>query len=282
MADLNAKPLQAMFDVDDEEAETVEGIGFEPGTKYRFTIEKPPQGKYMQYGAAKGGLFVLSKKCPEDLANQYQKHPDSFEIFTAGEINGIQALVPGKDFEKFKPFLSKIVDVAFVHTTDTGAKRLVFMSLAAGGNLAVNPGHPEWESLPVRISRKFGYEPPAPKSKEKFNFSWLHPGITIEAEVVMVKQKNSDRERPALDIETIEVIDSEGKPAEAQKQIAEDDIDPEMRATIAEFAEGEKSVVAVIKKVKAYLKAEKIDDPKVLGDYSAAISKMKDRKEILA
>jgi hypothetical protein len=84
MAAEQVKPLQATFDIEDEESEVVEGIGFEPGTKYKFSIEKPPQGKYMQYSAAKGGLFVLQKKCPEDLAQQYQKHPDQFEIFTAG------------------------------------------------------------------------------------------------------------------------------------------------------------------------------------------------------
>jgi hypothetical protein len=281
MAELQTKPLQAMFDVDDEEAETVEGIGFEPGTKYRFSIEKAPQGKYMQYGAAKGGGFVLSKKCPDDLANQYKKHPDQFEIFTAGEINGIQALVPGKDFDKFKPFMSKIVDVAWVHTTESGQKRLVFMTLNVQEHPAVNPGHPEWESKEILISRRLGYEPPAPKSKEKFNFSWLHTGIAIEAEVVMTKQKGSDRERPAIDISTIELVSEEGaKPA--QQQIAEEDIDPEIKMTVLELAEGCKNAVEVIKKVKAHLKETGEKDPKVLGNYSAAITKMKDRKEILA
>ena len=280
MVDKEAKPLQATFDVGDEEYETVEGIGFEPGTKYRFTIEKNPTGQYMQYGQARGGLYVLNKKCPPDLANQYQKHPDQFEIFTYGEINGQQALVPGRDFEKFAPFMSKVIDVAFVHSTESGAKRLIFMSLNAG-TPSVNPGHPEWESKETKIARKFGYDVPAPGSKEKFNFSWLHPGITIEAEVVMVKQKNSDKERPQLDIDTIELVDASGEPAKPQKTLA-DDIDPEVRAVITEFAEGEKSVVAVIKKVKKYLAEQKITDPKVLGDYSTAVTRMKDRKEILA
>lgn len=280
MVDKETKPLQATFNVDDEEYETVEGIGFEPGTKYRFAIEKAPNGKYMQYGASKGGLYVLSKKCPEDLAQQYQKHPDQFEIFTSGEINGQQALVPGRDFEKFAPFMSKVIDVAFVHTTDSGAKRLIFMSLNAG-KPSVNPGHPEWESKETKIARKFGYDVPAPGSKEKFNFSWLHPGITIEAEVVIVKQKNSDKERPQIDIDTIELVDASGEPAKAQKTLS-DDIDPEIKMTVLELAEGCKNAVEVIKKVKAHLKEIGEKDPKVLGDYSTAITRMKDRKEILA
>jgi len=276
-----AKPLQATFDVDDYDAETTEGIGFEPGVKYKFAVEKSPQGRYMQYGAAKGGLYVLSKKCPEDLANQYQKHPDQFEIFAAGEINGQQALVPGSDFDKFRPFLTKTISVAFVHTTETEQKRLVFMQFTAPDKPAVNPGHPEWESPIVRLSRKFGYEPPASGSKERFNLSWLHPGITIESEVVMTKQKNSDKERPTLDIDTIEVVTGEAA-APAQKKLSEDGIDPEIKMTILELAEGCKNAVEVIKKVKAHLKDAGEKDPKVLGDYSAAISKMKDRKEILA
>ena len=281
MTDGQAKPLQATFDVDEESEETVEGIGFEAGVKYQFTIEKGAQGRYMQYGAAKGGLFVLSKKCPEDLAKQYQKHPDQFEIFTTGEINGQQALVPGRDFDKFKPFLTKTVSVAFVHTTESGQKRLVFLQMTSPEKPSVNSTHPEWESPAVRLSRKFGYEPPLPGSKERFNFSWLHPGITIESEIVMTKQKGSDRDRPALDIETIEIVSSDGK-AEPQKKIAEDDIDPEIKMTVLELAEGCKSAVEVIKKVKAHLKDAGEKDPKVLGNYSAAITKMKDRKEILA
>jgi hypothetical protein len=281
MADGIAKPLQAMFDVEDWDSETVEGIGFEPGVRYQFAIEKNPQGKYMQYGAAKGGLFVLSKKCPDDLKTQYQKHPDQFEIFTAGEINGMQALVPGRDFEKFKPYLNKTIDVAWVHSTDSGQKRLVFMSLNASDKEAVNPGHPEWESRNVRLARKMGVDVPAPGSKDRFNLSFLHPGVAITAEVVMVKPKGADRERPAIDIETIEPAEASGK-EEPQKKLVEDGIDPEIRMTILELAEGEKSVVGVIKKVKAHLKASGETDAKVLGDYSAAISKMKDRKEILA
>lgn len=275
-----AKPLQATFDVDDYEAESVEGIGFEPGVKYTFSIEKQPQGRFMQYGAAKGGLFVLSKKAPEDLVAQYQKHPDQFEIFTAGEINGFQALVPGRDFEKFKPYLSKTINVAWVHTTENGSKRLVFMQLNADEKVAVNPGHPEWESRNVKLARKMGVDVPPPGSKQKFNLSFLHPGVTIEAEVVMVKRKGSDKEYAELDLETITPASGESA-APAQKTIG-DDIDPEIKMTVLELAEGCRNAVEVIKKVKAYLKEQKETDPKVLGNYSAAITKMKDRKEILA
>lgn len=276
-----AKPLQATFDIEDEESEVVEGIGFEPGTKYKFSIEKPPQGKYMQYSAAKGGLFVLQKKCPEDLAQQYQKHPDQFEIFTAGEINGLQALVPGKDFDKFKPYLNKTVSVAWVHTTDSGQKRLVFMQMNSDEKVAVNPKHPEWESRNVRLARKLGYDVPAPGSKEKFNLSFLHPGVTIEAEVVMVKRKGSDREYPEIDVESIELVSADGT-KEPQTKIAEDDIDPEIKMTVLELAEGCKNTVEVIKKVKKHLADSGEKDPKVLGQYSEAITKMKTRKEILA
>lgn len=273
------KPLQAMFDIDDYEAEAVEGVGFEPGQKYRFVIEKPAQGKYMQYGAAKGGLFVLSKKCPEDLAKQYQKHPDQFEIFTHGEINGIQALVPGADFGKFRPYLSRTISVAWVHSTDAGSKRLVFMQMNLDEKVAVNPGHPEWESRNVRLARKFGIEPPAPGSREKFNLSFLHPGVSIDAEVVMTRRKNDTRDRPEIDIDSIELVSADGEVPE-QKTL-NDDIDPEIRANVLEHADGCKSVAEVIKKIKVFLKDEKITDPKILGDYTTAITRMKDRKEIL-
>lgn len=281
MTDQEKKPLQAMFDVDDYDAETVEGIGFEPGVKYRFSIEKPPSGKYMQYGAAKGGLYVLDKKCPEDLKDQYQKHPDQFEIFTAGEVNGIPAMVPGADFEKFKPFLTPTISVAWVHTTDTGTKRLVFMQLNARGKESVNPTHPEWESFNVRLARKMGVDV-QPAGKERFNLSFLHPGVTIEAEVDMVKRKDG-REVPAINIESITPVSGEAA-EESQKKLPEkaSDIDPEIRAVVLELSEGEKKVVAVLKKVKDYLKTEGKDkDTKLLGQYSEAITKMKDRKEIL-
>lgn len=280
--DAKSKPLQATFDVDDYEAEAVEGVGFEPGTRYKFVIEKPAVGKYMQYGAAKGGLFVLSKKCPEDLANQYQKHPDQFEIFTTGEINGIQALVPGRDFERFKPYLNRMINVAWVHTTDGGTKRLVFMQLNASEQISVNEGHPEWESFNVRLARKFGIDIPNPKDKNapKFNLSFLHPGVAITAEVVMTRKKNDTKDRAEIDISTIEVEGNEDVSASQQKIV--DDIDPEIRAIVMEQADGCKSVADVIKKIKAYLKEEKITDPKVLGHYTTAITKMKERKEILA
>ena len=279
MPEITQKPLQATFDVDDYEAEAVEGIGFEPGTKYTFTIEKDKQGKYMQYGAAKGGLYVLSKKAPKDLVDAYSRHPDQFEIFQSGEINGQQALIPGKDFEKFKPYLSKTISVAFVHTTETGAKRLVFMQFNASDQQAVNPKHPEWESYAVRVSRKFGYIPPAPGSKEKFSFSWLHPGITISAEIVMTKRKGSDRENPEIDYETIELLDASGTP-EAQQKIVGNEVDPEIKANVMELADGCKTVVEVIRKIKTFLKEEK--KPELLGKYSEAITKLKDSKEILA
>lgn len=281
MSEDTSKPLQATFDVDEYEAEAVEGVGFEPGVRYRFTIEKQPQGRYMQYGAAKGGLYVLSKKCPDDLREQYQKHPDQFEIFTHGEINGIQALVPGADFEKFKPYLMKTINVAWVHTTDSGTKRLIFMQLNASEQISVNEGHPEWESFNVRLARKFGIDIPNPRDKNapKFNLSFLHPGVAITAEVVMTRRKNQTRDNAEIDISTIEMDDAE-EGASQQKIV--DDIDPEIRANVIEHADGCKSVADVIKKIKAFLKEEKITDPKVLGQYTTAITKMKDRKEILA
>lgn len=281
MSEDTSKPLQATFDVDEYEAEAVEGVGFESGVRYRFVIEKQPQGRYMQYGAAKGGLYVLSKKCPDDLREQYQKHPDQFEIFTHGEINGIQALVPGADFEKFKPYLSKTINVAWVHTTDSGTKRLIFMQLNASEQISVNEGHPEWESFNVRLARKFGIDIPNPRDKNapKFNLSFLHPGVAITAEVVMTRRKNQTRDNAEIDISTIEMDDAE-EGASQQKIV--DDIDPEIRANVIEHADGCKSVADVIKKIKAFLKEEKITDPKVLGQYTTAITKMKDRKEILA
>jgi hypothetical protein len=282
-----SKPLQATFDVDDYDAEVVEGTGFEPGVRYQFSLEKGATGKYMQFGAAKGGLLVLKKNCPEDLAKSYQKHPDQFEIFSHGVINGQQALVPGRDFEKFKPYLSKIADVAWVHNTDSG-KRLIFMTLNLGDRMAVNPGHPEWESPAVRLARKLGYEPPAPKNKdgtpnkEKFSLSFLHPGLTITAEVLTQKRKGSDKETNVLDIDTIELVSQDGAPASKdQKKITGEDIDPEIKANVLDWADGAKSVVEVIRKAKAHLKETKAS-PDMLGKYSEAITRMKESKEILA
>ena len=272
-----AKPLQAMFDVDDFDSETVEGVGFEPGTKYTFSIEKPPRGQYMQYGAAKGGLYVLSKKTPTDLLTSYQKHPDQYEIFAAGELNGQQALIPGKDFEKFKPFLTPVIKVAWVCAEN---KRLVFMDLNAD-KPAVNETHPEWESMAVRIARKLGYGVPAPGSKEKFRFDFLHPGVTIQAEIVMVKRKNSEKEQAVLDIDTITLLDSDGNTDTEQKKIVED-IDPSIRVTVLDLSDGCKTVPEVLKKVKEHLKKDGAKpDPSLLGQYASAITKMKDSKEIL-
>ena len=285
MVDQETKPLQATFDVGDYDEETVEGVGFEPGTTYQFTIEKEPSGRFMQYGAAKGGLYVLQKKCPEELANAYKKHPDQFELFTTGEINGQPGLIPGRDFDKFRPYLNRTITVALVHNVDGVGKRLIFMSLNGPDKESVNPGHPEWESRNVKLARKLGYEPPAPGSKEKFRFDFLHPGVTINAEVVMVQKKGDTRARPQIDVETIELSDSTSIAGDSQKQIVGDDIDPEIKMTILELAEGCKSAVDIIKKVKEHLKNEKItpaEKTKLLGDYSTAITRMKENKEILA
>lgn len=277
------KPLQAQFDPDEIDVDVVEGIGFEPGKMYRFRMDQPARGKYMQYGAAKGGLYVLSKKCPKDLAEQYQSHPDQFEIFTYGEVNGQQALVPGRDFDKFKPFLTKILDVGWVHETEAGSKRMVFMSINADA-VAVNPGHPEWESMAVRIGRKLGYQPPDVKSGKKFSFSFLHPGVTIDAEVEMVQRKGDTKSRAQIVIDSIELVSGDGSGEAAQKSLPVDNIDPEIKMTVMELAEGCKSVVEVIKKVKAHLKDEDIPKEEMaqkLGAYSDAISKMKNSGEIL-
>ena len=283
------KRLVPMFDIDDNDAEVVEGTGFEPGVRYTFTIEKPPTGKFMQYGQAKGGLLVLSKKCPEELTKAYHSHPDSFEIFAPGEIAGMQGLIPGKDFEQFAPYLSKIIDVTWVHNMESG-KRLVFMSVNAGGKQSVNTHHPEFESQAVKLSRKMGYVPPEPKNKdgtpnaERFSFSaFLHPGTTISAEVVKVKQKNKDGTEKLvdkLDVETIEPATLDGQKPEAQQSIKENEIDPEIKMRIVDLAEGCKTSSEVIKKVKAELKAN--DELAQLGAYASAIQILKDRKEILA
>ena len=285
MSDQEVKSLQATFDVGDYDEETVEGVGFEPGVSYQFTIEKEPLGKFMQYGAVKGGGFVLQKKCPEELANAYKKHPDQFEIFTTGEINGQQGLIPGKDFDKFRPFLNRTITVAWVYSTDDGSKRLIFMSLNGSDKESVNPGHPEWESRNVKLARKLGYEPPEPKSKEKFRFDFLHPGVTINAEVVMVQKKGDIKARPQIDVDTIKLLDSAGVVSDPQKTLATDGIDPEIKMTILELAEGCKSAIEVIKKVKEHLNKEKLapaEKTKMLGEYSTAITRMKESKEILA
>jgi len=285
MSDIQ-KPLMAILDIDDYDAEVVEGTGFEAGTKYQFFIEKAPVRKVMQYGAAKGGLFVLSKKCPDELANEYKSHPDQFEIMVPGEINGIQALVKGKDFDKFKPYLSEILDITWVHQNDSG-KRLVFMSVNLSERVSVNPGHPEWESAIVKLSRKLGYIPPEPKNKdgtpnkERFSLSFINPGLNIMAEVVKAEQKNKDGTKKLvdkLDQETIEVVTSDGK-AQEQTSLKSDGIDPEVKSMVLEFAKGAKTISDISKKAKAYLKEN--DEIARLGEYASAIQVLKDRKEIL-
>ena len=281
------RPLQALFNPDDYEGDVTEGIGFEPGVRYTLTIDKPPTGKYMQYGpnqppekANLAGLYVLARKCPEDLKRQYIAHPDQFEIFTPGEIDGQQALIPGKDFEKFKPFLTPTITVGWVHTTESGAKRMVWMQLNARGESA-NPNHPEWESYNVRLARRMGVKVPEPGSKEKFSLSFLHVGVAITAEVEMVKRKGDTRERAQIVLESVEPANAEETGAKQQTITESTDIDPEIHATVLELAEGCTKVTEVIKKVKAYLKEEKIEEPDALAKYSTAITRMKDRKEIL-
>jgi hypothetical protein len=285
MAD--TKPLQAQFDPDEIEVEVSEGIGFEPGVMYRFTLEKPATGKYMQYGTQRtdglAGLYVMSKKCPKDLLEQYHKHPDQFEIFANGEVNGQQALIPGKDYETFKPFLSKTLDVAWVYESEEGGKRLVFMSFNpdyVSAN-AKHPGDRAFESPAVILARKLGHDI---KPKDKFSWSFLHPGVAIEAEVEMVQRKGDTKERPVIVFDTIVKAEETGEKVSPQKKIA-DDIDPEVKMTVIELAEGKKTVVEVIKAVKAHLKDENLDKAEMsalLGKYSDAINKLKNAGEILA
>jgi hypothetical protein len=283
------RPLQAQFDPDEIEVEVQEGIGFEPGVMYRFTLEKPPSGKYMQYGTKRedglAGLYVLSKKCPKDLLDQYQKHPDQYEIFTNREINGQQALIPGKDFDQFKPFLSRLLDIAWVYESEEGGKRLIFMSFNPDYVTAndKHPGDRSFESPGVCLARKLGM---GIKAHDKFTWSFLHPGVAIEAEVEMVQKKGDTRERPQIIFDTI-VKASDGGPSgssgSAQKKIA-DDIDPEIKMTVMELADGKKTVVEVIKAVKAHLKDENLEKAEMsalLGKYSDAINKLKNSGEIL-
>ena len=291
MTDNEAKPLQAMFDVGDHEAETVEGTGFEPGTAYTFSIDKEPRGQYMQYGKNRtdglANLFVLAKKAPEDLTIQYHRHPAQFEIFTAGEINGMQALVPGSDFDKFAPFLTPVIKVGWKCQENN---RIIFMDLGDAGHPVVNPGHPEWESVSVRLGRKMNYDVPEPningkKNPEKFSWSFLHMGVKIKAEVVMQKPfKEGGKENPAIDIDTVELLDSNGEAAEPQKTIGDADADNEMKEKIKELAAGCKTRSNVINKVREFIKSQKLnkaDESAMLGEYSQMIGKMHDQKQIL-
>ena len=291
MTDTEAKPLQAMFDVGDHEAETVEGTGFEPGTAYTFSIDKEPRGQYMQYGKNRtdglANLYVLSKKTPADLLAQYQKHPAQFEIFTAGEINGMQALVPGADFDKFAAFLTPVIKVGWKCQENN---RIVFMDLGDAGNPVVNPGHPEWESVSVRLGRKMNYDVPEPqingkKNPEKFSWSFLHMGVKIKAEVVMIKARTEGgKENPAIDIDTVELLDSNGEAAEPQKKIGDAEADSEMKDKIKELSAGCKTRSNVINNVRTFirgLKLAKAEEAAMLGEYSQMIGKMHDQKEIL-
>jgi len=281
------KPLQATFDVGEYDPEVGEGIGFEAGKSYTFVLEQDPKGTYIQYGSKRedglAGLYYLKKPCPPDLIDTYHKHPDQFEIFAIGEVNGQPAQVPGKDFDKFRPFLSKTLNITWVHTTSDGGKQLVFMPMSADDKIRISAdpqNHPEWDSAIVRLSRKCGYIPPNPKSKEHFSMDWLHPGLTIGAEVVMKKPKSgTGPERAEIDINTIEVVSTDGK-AEPQKKIVEDEIDPEIKMTVIELADGCKSTADVIRKVKAKLKED--GKSELQGQYMTVITKLKDAKEILA
>ena len=299
MSDIQ-KPLQAILDTDDYDVEVVEGTGFEEKTSYQFVIEQPARRQLMMYGSPSSktatinghtyplsGLFVLSKKCPEELRNEYIMHPDQFEIMVPGETNGVQSLVKGKDFDKFRPYLSETLKIVWVHSNESG-KRLIFMDVDLNERVSVNPTHPEWESRIVKLSRKLGYIPPEPKNKdgtpnkERFNLSFIHPGLNIMAEVVKAEQKNKDGTKKLvdkLDQETIEVVTAEGKPQE-QKELPANEIDAEVRMNIQEFAEDAKTVSDINKKVKAHLK--ETGELNRLGEYASAIQILKDRKEILA
>lgn len=286
MVDNEAKPLQAQFDVGDLEVGTEEGIGFEPGTRYTFSIDKEPQGKYMQYGAKRtdglAGLYVMSKKIPAELLASYQKHPDQFEIFTAGEINGQQALVPGKDFDKFKQFLTPTIKLGWKCKENN---RLVFMDLGDATSPRVNTTHPEWESVSVRLARRLGINVPEPKingkpNPEKFNWSFLHVGVEISAETLNIKSKDPQyRDQIALDIDTIERLGAGGAAADPQAKLPTDDIDADLKIKIMEAATDAKTPAEVFKKIVA---AEKGMDSKSKASLLAAITRMKDAKEILA
>ena len=274
MSSDEAKPLQATFDVD-EEVETQEATGFERGTAYTLVMERAPVGKYMQYGAKRtdglAGLYVLGNKIPKELKEEYQKHPDRFEIFTAGEINGQQALVPGADYDKFKPFLTRTMKVAW-KCEDNG--RLIFMDLPY--TPLVNPSHPQWENAATKLARQMSYNI---KAKESFSWSFLHPGVRIKAEIIMKQIKGTEKENPEIDLDTVELADADSKPQKSLPQ----ELDPEMQAVVLECAEGAKNIAGVIQKVKAYLKAEKKESgPEVIGKYMAVASAMKSSGDILA
>lgn len=291
MSETESKPLQAQFDVDDYDAETVEGTGFEygTGTKYTFTINKPPVGTYMQYGKNRtdglANLYVLDKKkCPKELQDSYFAHPDQYEIFVPGEINGQQALVPGKDFKQFVPYMTRVIKLGWKCEENN---RLVFMDLRDVSNPIVKPDHPEWESHSVKLGRALGYEAPLPKingkpNPEKFKWDFLHVGLKVSAEVALLKSKDpAYKDTTVLDVSTIEVVGADGKP-EPQKTL-ESDVSDDMKVLIIEHADGAKSITEIFKKIDAAKKAEKspLTSPQK-SELMAAITKMKDAKEILA
>ena len=292
------RQLQAQFDPDEIDVEVSEGFAFEKGKLYTFVLEQPSRGKYIQYGPQSpktmvidgvtyplAGSYSLSKKVPKELLKQYLSHPDQFEIFTNGDVNGQQALIPGKDFAQFKPFLSGTVDMAWVHESEEGGKRLVYMSLSAD-RVSISEKHPGdrgFESPAVILARKLGVDIGL---KKQFSWSFLHPGVAIEAEVEMVQRKGDTRERPQIVFDSIQKADNEsgsGSGSPSQSKVA-DDIDPEIKMTVLELADGCTSVVAVIKKVKEHLKnenLEKAEMAELLGKYSDAINKLKNSGEIL-
>jgi hypothetical protein len=281
------RPLQATFDIENEETETVEGTGFEPGTMYTLLIEREPRGTFMQYGKSpkknpeRAGLYTLSNKTAgKELAADYYAHPDRFEIFAPGLINGQQALVAGKDYEKFKPYLTRVVKLAFKCEENS---RLVFMDLPDASGPVVNESHPEWESVSVRLARKFGE---SPKPKTAWSYSFLHPGVRIKAQIVMVPSKVAGgRDQAVVDIETIELASDTATP---QKTLPVEPLDPAIQAVIIEVADGCKGAGQVFKKAMEKLIADKAyatlkDVPTELkGKYYAAISAMKASGDILA
>ncbi len=298
MVDTEAKPLQAQFDVGNYETETEEGSGFEPGVRYTFRIDKEPVGKYMQYGKTPNpitiegqtftpsGLYVLSKKIPKDLAKSYYAHPDQFEIFAIGEVSGQQALVPGRDFGKFKDFLTPTIKFAW--KCEEQNNRLIFQDLGDAAHPVVNPAHPEWESISVKLGRKLGYVPPESKvngkpNPEKFNWGFLHVGVEITAEVVKIPSKDPKyRDTDTIDIDTIQLVSADGR-ANPQTKITTDDIDADMKVLIMENAEGAKNQSEVFKKVIDALKEKKVAyNSKQKSELLSAIDKMKNAKEILA
>ena len=294
MVDSEAKPLQAVFDIGNEEVDVEEGTGFEPRVEYTFSLDREARGTYMTYGKTPkpvtvgerkftpAGLYVLGKKIPVELHAEYFSHPDQFEIFTPGVVNGQQVLIPGRDFEKFKPFLTQRVHAGW-KCKENG--RLVFMDLALP--FKVNPGHPEFENDVTHLARKLGYEPPVAKingkpNPEKANLGFLHAGIEIIAEIVTIKSNNPQyKDTIAIDIDTIKIVGAEGRTS-PQAKISIDDIDAELQMQIEEAAEGCTKESEVFKKMKDDAAAEKktytsTEKTAILD----AIRRMKDAGKIL-